>query len=70
MLSLLLFLFPVVAWSLGFFCSSVNPTASLNSISSLLGLGVEICLYRSSVGGQEHVKGQAGGRVYLKASSG
>lgn len=54
----------------GFFCSSVNPTASLNSISSLPGLEVEICLHRSSVGGQEHVKGQAGGRLDLKASSG
>ena len=73
MLTLLLFLFPVVVWSSGFFFhSSVNLTASLSSMSSLPGLGVEISLLstRSSVGGQEHVKGQAGGRLDLKASPG
>ena len=80
MLTSLLFLFPVVVWSLGFwvflfcvfFSSSFNLTAFLSSFSSLPGLGVEVCLLstRSSVGGQEHVKGQAGGRLDLKASPG
>lgn len=61
----------LVGW-LGFFCSSLSLTPSLSSISSLPGLGVEICLLstRSPVGGQEHVKGQAGGRRDLKASPG
>lgn len=74
MLILLLLLFPVVVWSLGdfFFCSSVNLNVYLYSLSSLPALGVEIYVLSTqfSVGGQEHVKGQAGGSLDLKASPG
>lgn len=63
----------MVVWSLGeFFCSSVNLAVYLYSLSSPPGLGVEIYLLstQASVGGQEHVKGQAGGALDLKASPG
>lgn len=55
-----------------FFCSSVNLTASFFLYFFSAWVGIETCLLstRSSVGGQEHVKGQTGGRLDLKASSG
>lgn len=73
MLILLLLLFPVVFWSLGeFSCSSVNLTVYLYFLSSLPALGAEIYVLstQNSVGGQEHVEGQAGGSLDLKASPG